>query len=81
MGTLRRFGKALFGSRKAVAALTGFVLNLLSPLARKHGLEELVTPDAVTQATAILGAYILGQGVADHGEARAKLQRIQNAQP
>jgi hypothetical protein len=74
MGTLKRFGKALFGSKKAVAALVGFVMNLAAPFARKHGLEGVLTPDAVTSATAMLGTYMLGQGIADHGKEKAKVE-------
>ena len=58
--------KTLLTSKKFVAAIIGVAVGLIAKL----GI-ELQTQDVVAVISPIL-AYILGQGVADHGKSRAQ---------
>lgn len=58
--------KALFSSKKFLVMLAGIILASASKL----GLD--LDPDLVNQILALAGAYILGQGIADHGKEAAK---------
>lgn len=55
----------VFRSKKVTALLVGLVLLG----ARRLGLD--VSEDEVTQAVALIGAYLVGQGIADAGKERA----------
>lgn len=61
--------KKLVASKKARAAIAGVIMAVAGP---RLGLNET----QVQEVLAILGLYILGQGVADHGKeaAKAKMQ-------
>ena len=60
--------KALFSSKKGVAALAG----LLAVIADALGVSFL-TETALLQVLSILGAFIVGQGLADIGKEAAKV--------
>ena len=65
-------GKAiadLFRSKKALTAIAGVVVAL----AAKIGWE--VSTDELMPILAPLMAYIVGQGIADHGKERAKIEK------
>jgi hypothetical protein len=58
----------VFRSKKVTALLVGLVLLG----ARRLGLD--VSEDEVTQAVALIGAYLVGQGIADAGKERAIIE-------
>lgn len=64
--------QAIFQSKKATAALAGVLLTLLSPFAHKIGWQ--LTGDQVASVLVILGSFIIGQGIADAGKERAKIE-------
>ncbi len=72
MDMVKRFFRALFTSRKAVALLAGLILKLCSPLLMRAGYE--LTPDDVNWALGLIASYIVGQGLSDVGVARAQVE-------
>lgn len=64
--------QAIFHSKKASAAMAGVLLTLLAPLASRIGWD--LTQDQLLAVLGIIGTYILGQGLADAGKERAKLE-------
>lgn len=64
--------KALFTSKKFIAALAGVVVSLVSVA----GLE--LPTDAVAAVLAPVMAYIVGQGIADNGKEAAKVAATQD---
>ena len=60
--------KDLFSSKKALVMLAAIAVAAGSKL----GLH--LDPDLVNQILAISGAYIVGQGIADHGKEAAKIE-------
>lgn len=55
-------------SRKLAAAVAAAIINFFG--------EQLgLTPDAITQLTAIAGAYIIGQGIADAGAGKSQTSK------
>ena len=72
MNFLKLAMQAIFQSKKATAALAGVLLTLLSPLAHKIGWQ--LTGDQVASVLVILGSFIIGQGIADAGKERAKIE-------
>lgn len=71
MSLLKRFVRAVTSSRKAVASVATGTVALLAPLLRRIGVD--ITPEQVQQVIVIGSAYVLGQGIADHGVAAAKV--------
>ena len=61
--------KSLFSSKKFVAMITGVVATLIG----KIGWD--VSTETINQVVALVGTYILGQGVADHGKHRPVEQK------
>lgn len=55
--------KELLRSKKIVMTVVGLLLNLLAPTLAQHG----VVVDTET-VTALIAAYLLGQGAADFGK-------------
>ena len=64
--------KALFSSKKFIAALAGVVAVLVASLLGKAGVA--VDDARLTEILAMLAAYILGQGIADHGKGAAEVK-------
>ena len=60
----------LFTSKKFVAAIAGLVVAILGSN------EILIDQEALTTVLAPLMAYIVGQGVADIGKERAKIENL-----
>ena len=60
---------ALFTSKKFVASLAGVIVGLIAQL----GLD--LDQQAVATILAPLMAYIVGQGIADHGKEREKFKQ------
>tara|TARA_R100000808_G_scaffold23738_1_gene53106 strand:+ start:77 stop:277 length:201 start_codon:yes stop_codon:yes gene_type:complete len=58
--------KSLFSSKKFIAMITGVVATLTA----KIGWD--VSTETINQVIALVGTYILGQGVADHGKHRGE---------
>ena len=56
--------KSLFSSKKFVAMITGVVATLVG----KIGWD--VPTETINQVVALVGTYVIGQGVADHGKHR-----------
>ncbi len=56
--------KSLFSSKKFVAMLTGVLATLIG----KIGFD--VSTETINQVVALVGTYVVGQGVADHGKHR-----------
>lgn len=71
MSILKRFVSAIAGSKKAVATVAGALFTLLAPVARRYGVE--ITEEQVLEVLGLIGAYVIGQGVADHGKEAAKI--------
>ena len=65
--------KALFGSKKFMTAL----VSCLAGLAAKLGWQ--LSPDEIMAILSPALAYIVGQGVADHGKERAKVEAANQA--
>ena len=65
--------KSLIGSKKFMTAL----VSCLVGLGAKVGLE--LSPDEITAILSPALAYIVGQGVADHGKERAKVEAAKTA--
>lgn len=55
----------LFGSKKFIAALSGALFVVLNEVLG-FGIQE----DTVLEVVGLLAAYIVGQGIADHGKER-----------
>jgi hypothetical protein len=66
--------KDLFGSKKGIAAMAG----VLSIVATSLGYAFL-SETALMQLLGILGAFIVGQGLADIGKEAAKVQQTADA--
>mgnify|MGYP003629368916 CR=1 FL=1 len=56
--------KSLFSSKKFIAMLTGVLATLIG----KIGFD--VSTETINQVVALVGTYVVGQGVADHGKHR-----------
>jgi hypothetical protein len=72
MSVLKRFVKAITGSKKAMVALGTFVFGMVAPSARRHGVD--ISPDDVDLAIKIGIGYLVGQGLADHGKEAKRLE-------
>lgn len=59
--------KALLGSKKFLVMLAGIIVAVLA----KVGVP--LDPDLVNQVVGLAAAYIVGQGIADHGKEAAKV--------
>ena len=59
----------LFKSKKALTAIAGVIIAI----AAKAGLE--ISTEELMPILAPLMAYIVGQGIADHGKERAKVEK------
>lgn len=68
MTTIKKFAAWLFLSKKVTALLAGLVLLG----AKKLGLD--ITDDEAAAAVALLSSYLVGQGIADAGKERAKIE-------
>jgi hypothetical protein len=68
---LKRTARALFGSKKFLALLTTLIVLALT---RKLGLDEPTATELGREIVAVASAYMVGQGVADHGKERARHQ-------
>ena len=69
-------GKAitdLFQSKKALAAMAAVIVGL----AAKLGFD--ISTDEILPILSPLMAYIVGQGIADHGKERAKVETAQSS--
>lgn len=66
----------LFGSKKALAAMAGTVAATLVTVAGKQGwaLDPAAAESLVKVILGLVGAYVLGQGVADWGKEKAKVE-------
>ncbi len=69
LSTLREFAT----SKKFIATVGGILITQ----AAKRGLN--LPPESVNQITAVVIAYIVGQGVADHGKAAAQIDAVSAA--
>lgn len=67
--------RALFASKKFIAAIIGIVVAV----GARYGLN--LDPDLVREIVLILIAYILAQGVADHGKDAAKINAAVEVNP
>ena len=56
--------KSLFSSKKFVAMIAGVLATLIG----KIGFD--VPTETINQVVALVGTYVVGQGVADHGKHR-----------
>jgi hypothetical protein len=61
------FLKSLVSSKKGAAMVAGVIM---AAFGKKLGLDEA----AVTSIVATVVAYLVGQGIADHGKEAAKVQ-------
>lgn len=83
-------GVAILGylkSKKALAFYAGLVLVIGNHTLEALGLGLVLGPDAETKLVALVGTYLLGQGVADHGKeankvhAEAKAEEFKRMNP
>lgn len=63
--------KTLLSSKKFWALITGMLSLYLVML---FGFDESYAMEIATRITAMVSAYILAQGVADHGKEKAKIE-------
>ncbi len=66
--------KKLFGSKKFLGLLIGLVVEVIAA----SGLMALDCDTKVALMTAVgglTGTYLLGQGIADHGKEKAKVEK------
>lgn len=68
---MKRTLVALFGSKKFLALLTTLIVLALT---RKLGLDEPAATELGREIVAVASAYMVGQGVADHGKERARVE-------
>jgi uncharacterized membrane protein len=68
-----------FGSKKFLVFLVGALVAVGNKVAGHFGYE--LDPDTVTQLVGIAAAYIVGQGIADHGKEAAKVTAAAAAAP
>jgi hypothetical protein len=61
----------MMNSKKAIAMVTGMVAAFLST---KIGLDPEVTVTLLQALAGIIGSYIIGQGIADHGKEAEKIK-------
>ena len=73
MNVVKKLLAWLFASKKVTALLAG--LLLLG--ARRLGLD--IAGSEIEEALALLGAYLVGQGIADAGKERSKIEATQKA--
>jgi len=73
MELLQRFLSAIAGSKKAVATIATVLFVLVTPLLAK--VSVTVTEDELEKVVALVIAYLVGQGVADHGKEAAKIHQ------
>lgn len=66
MSIVIRFLSAIAGSKKATAAVATVVFLFLAPVLTRIGLT--VTAEEVEKVIAVVIAYLIGQGIADHGK-------------
>ena len=66
--------KGFVASKKAIAMLVGLIMSIFG---KKWGLDE----QAVMSVVGTIVAYMVAQGVADHGKEAAKVQIVANAPP
>jgi len=57
--------KNMLSSKKALATIAGVLVIALAP---RLGLN----PEQITAILALIGTYVIGQGVADHGKEQVK---------
>ena len=77
MSLLKRFLSAIAGSKKAVATVGGVLFTLLAPVARHFGVE--ISEEQVLQVLGLVAAYVVGQGISDHGKAAAQIDAAADA--
>lgn len=74
LAALRGVLVELVGSKKVmVAATSGLATVLLYVLGPRLGLDAAAANECATRLMAIAGAYLVGQGVADHGATAAEV--------
>lgn len=66
------FLKSVLTSKKAIAALAAIAAVLLVPVLAKVGL--VLSEDQIEHFVAVVAAYLVGQGIADHGKEKAKVE-------
>lgn len=59
---------SLISSKKFIAMIVGLILTMLAKA--NIGLSEA----SVTEIVALIMSYIVGQGIADHGKEKAKIE-------
>jgi len=66
----------LIGSKKALAAIGGAAASALALLASKYGygLDAAATQTLIQSFLGLVGLYIVGQGAADWGKEKAKVE-------
>lgn len=72
MSILLRFLGAISGSKKATAAVATVAFLFLAPLLTRLGLT--ITEAEIEKVIVVLSAYLVGQGIADHGKEAAKVE-------
>jgi len=63
--------KGLFGSKKFLAMLTGFIVTLVA----KIGWD--IPEETITKLVGLIASYILGQGMADFGKEKPVVNPVQ----
>jgi hypothetical protein len=74
MNHLKSFLAEVLRSKKAIAFLSGIAVLAAS----KHGMD--IDPDTVNKVLAMVGSYVVGQGIADIGKERAKVEAASAAE-
>lgn len=77
MNTIKKIISTIASSKKAIATIAGVLLAILSPLARKVGWD--LTQSEIEWSLALIASYVVGQGIADAGKEKAKIEASEKA--
>ena len=73
----------ILGSKKAVAALVAVLALVLIRVAGRFGvvLDQATAAELSNQVLAVASAYVIGQGIADHGKSAAEVRADAEKKP
>jgi len=74
--TLKKALAGALGSKKALGTIIGGIGALATLLSTKFGISIELATLALTGLVALISAYVVGQGLADFGKEKAKLDAI-----
>lgn len=70
--------KDLIRSKKFAALFAGIVANLAVLGSSKFGISEEMATDVATKVTGLVATYVLGQGIADAGKEKSRVEAVKS---